>query len=293
MPVSDFRHNAWNKLDMKWGTVAINAFVYSIIISAPSFLISMGMNSLANYLTAIIQQLQYNATISLELMEIYLSYMVNALVMIGHGILIVFILSAPLTLGFCIMALRVVRKQQIGNNVIISGFKDFTRIFILYLTNAIFIMLWFLLFIIPGIVKAMSYSMSYYIMIDNPNISASEARKRSMEYMEGRKGQLFCLYLSFIGWVLLTALTLGILSYWIMPYMQTAEAEFYQNILDERGIKYVNSAPELPQSNEHKNNVQDVISSLDQQKARLTSLYENGIITKEQLDEELSKLIHY
>ncbi len=76
-----------------------------------------------------------------------------------------------------------------------------------------------------------AYSMSWFILADDPNIPANEARKRSIEMMRGNKWRLFCLDFSFIGWILLSILTFGILLFWIMPYMQTARAEFYQDLL--------------------------------------------------------------
>lgn len=76
-----------------------------------------------------------------------------------------------------------------------------------------------------------AYSMSWFILADNPDMPATEARKRSIAMMRGNKWRLFCLDFSFIGWMLLCILTLGILTFWIMPYVQTARAEFYQDLL--------------------------------------------------------------
>lgn len=73
--------------------------------------------------------------------------------------------------------------------------------------------------------------MSYYVLADNPEISANEARKRSMQIMRGNKWRLFCLDFSFIGWWLLTVLTLGILSFWIQPYKESACAAFYSRLI--------------------------------------------------------------
>lgn len=84
----------------------------------------------------------------------------------------------------------------------------------------------------PGIIKALSYSMSWYILCDDPKVGANAARKRSMELMRGHKWKLFCLSLSFIGWWLLCILTLGILSLWVVPYQQTALAHFYRSLTD-------------------------------------------------------------
>ena len=72
--------------------------------------------------------------------------------------------------------------------------------------------------------------MSYYILKDNPGMDANEARKASIEMMKGHKWQLFCLEFSFIGWIILSILTFGILTLWVGPYMETAKAAFYEEL---------------------------------------------------------------
>ena len=94
----------------------------------------------------------------------------------------------------------------------------------------IFLILWTLLLIIPGIIKAFSYAMSPYILEENPELSANEAIDRSRAMMKGHKFDLFWLYLSFIGWAILCLFTAGIGYLWLAPYMQTAEAAFYEEV---------------------------------------------------------------
>lgn len=140
------------------------------------------------------------------------------------------IFSGPLTLGLAIFFLKIVRKTPAQIDTVFEGFGNFLSSFILYILSAILIALWTLLFIIPGIIKAFSYSMSYYIMADNPEMSASEAIKESMQMMSGNKWRLFCLGFSFIGWILLGMITFGIAMLWVAPYIQAATAEFYEDI---------------------------------------------------------------
>lgn len=154
------------------------------------------------------------------------------------------LISGPLALGATQIYMSVIRKNrkpEIGQ--LFDGFSNFTNAFILYILNAILIWLWSLLFIIPGIVKSYSYSMSVYILADNPDISPNDARKKSMQMMKGNKWRLFCLDFSFIGWDLLCIITCGILSFWITPYREAAYAAFYQNLLVEQGLV----APEAPE----------------------------------------------
>ena len=152
----------------------------------------------------------------------------GAIAFSGIGTLI---LTGPFVVGFSIIVLHIVRKEKAEIGDLFKGFNDFGRAFVLWLTNQLLIGLWSLLLVIPGIIKTYSYSMSYYILIDNPELSANEARKKSMQLMKGNKWRLFCLHFSFIGWLLLCMLTFGILIFWIEPYMETATAEFYQSLI--------------------------------------------------------------
>ncbi len=81
---------------------------------------------------------------------------------------------------------------------------------------------------IPGIIKGYAYAMTPFIMAENPQMTAREAIKRSQELMDGHKWELFCLGFSFIGWNLLTVLTLGIGTFFLNPYMNAAYAAFYR-----------------------------------------------------------------
>ena len=140
------------------------------------------------------------------------------------------ILSGPFALGFCGCCLLCARGGQIKVEDLFDGFKNFLKSFLLNLLNGIFIALWTLLLIVPGIIAALNYSMSFYILKDDPEIGANDARKKSIEMMRGHKWQLFCLKFSFIGWWLLCILTLGILTFWVVPHVKVSEAEFYENL---------------------------------------------------------------
>ena len=122
------------------------------------------------------------------------------------------------------------RGQSAEIENLFDGFKLFIKSFLLCLLEFIFITLWTLLFIVPGIIKSFSYSMAYYILKDNPDIGANEAITRSRKMMAGHKGKLFGLYLSFIGWCLLCCLSLGIGFLWLSPYINLSVANFYEDL---------------------------------------------------------------
>ena len=101
------------------------------------------------------------------------------------------------------------------------------------LVNDIYIFLWTLLFIIPGIIKSYSYRMVPYILIENPDIAPNEAIARSRDMMHGHKGATFVLDLSFIGWVLLGVISLGIaIILYESPYYYSTHAEQYRTMTE-------------------------------------------------------------
>lgn len=151
------------------------------------------------------------------------------------GLVASLVIAGPFTLGQTIYFVRLKRGDKPPLEVMFDGFSKFKTSFLLYLLYSIFVLLWSLLLIIPGIIAALSYSMSFYILYDNPQMTSMEALRASKEMMRGYKGKLFLLYLSFIGWALLCVLTLGIGYLWLAPYIQTATANFYDNLKNSRG----------------------------------------------------------
>lgn len=111
-----------------------------------------------------------------------------------------------------------------------SGFDDFWCAFKVTFFVGLYTFLWSLLFIIPGIIKAYSYSQATYIVAENKGMPAHEAIRRSKAMMEGHKMDLFVLSLSFIGWGILGAFTLGILYIWLTPYMNATFVNFYNDL---------------------------------------------------------------
>jgi uncharacterized membrane protein len=153
------------------------------------------------------------------------------------------IVGGPLALGLAIVFLRLVREESIDIGMLFKGFEDFMRSFVTGLLIGVYTFLWTLLLIVPGIIAALSYSMTFFILSDNPNISPGEAIRQSKEMMMGNKGKLFMLMLSFIGWFLLCAITFGIAIFWVGSYYQTALAIFYEDL---RGGSTVEEATFTP-----------------------------------------------
>lgn len=152
------------------------------------------------------------------------------------------VLSGPFQLGLTKFTLAFSRKNEPRAEQLFEGFNDFSRALNASLIMTIYIVLWLLLLIIPGIIVALSYSMTFFILADDENISASDALKKSKEMMDGNKMKLFLLGLSFFGWALLCILTLGIGLLWLIPYMQITVAKFYQDLKGEEETRGTNSS---------------------------------------------------
>ncbi|MHB1453231.1 MAG: DUF975 family protein [Saccharofermentanales bacterium] len=148
-----------------------------------------------------------------------------------------FVLAPPLLVGYSYFSLKIWRgeKGDIGD-AFSFAFKDFGRNIGGVLWMQLFVFLWSLLFIIPGIVKGIAYSMTPFLLADT-NVGATDAIRVSMRMTKGYKLDIFVLQLSFLGWLLLSLLTCGLLQYlYVSPYMKTSMAGMYetlkQNALD-------------------------------------------------------------
>ena len=146
------------------------------------------------------------------------------------GSFIPLLISGPLGVGLAIFFISIARSQEASVDMLFWGFKRFGTTFLAYLLMSLFILLWMLLLIIPGIIAAYAYSMTFYVLADDENAGALEAIRKSKEMMKGNKWKLFCLGLRFIGWALLCVLTLGIGFIWLGPYISTSYAHFYDDV---------------------------------------------------------------
>lgn len=141
-----------------------------------------------------------------------------------------FIITPPLLLGFSLFWISFSRNQNPNLDQVFKGFDEWWRSVKAYILRAVFILLWTFVFIIPGIIAAFSYAMTFYILVDDKEIGVNDAIEKSKKMMYGYKWKLFRLELRFIGWSLLCILTLGIGFLWLIPYMQVAMVKFYDDV---------------------------------------------------------------
>ncbi len=140
------------------------------------------------------------------------------------------ILSGPLQLGMVIFFLTFIRAGQPEIGMLFAGFKNFGNALAAYLLMTVFVFLWMLLLIIPGIIAALAYSQTFYLLADDPALGPLEAIRRSREIMRGYKWKLFCLGMRYLCWSLLCLLTFGIGYIFLVPYMSVGYARFYDDL---------------------------------------------------------------
>ena len=196
--ITNYKNRALSALENKWGNFVAITFVYGLIMGITQVL-SGDKDSPA------------------------------ILHLIG---LVLFILALPLTWGYQSLFLGAVRGGEATAKDLFEGYNKelFSRVLTTTLLYYVYVLLWSLLLLIPGCIKAYSYAMTPYILKDNPEMKNNAAIEESMRMMDGHKLELFLLDLSFIGWALLSLLTCGIGFLWLAPYMNMARVNFYEDL---------------------------------------------------------------
>ena len=197
------RSDARDRLKGNWGTAVLTVLVYSLLSTAIEGI----------------------------------GFVMNEAVSLIGSILFVLVVG-PLQYGQATVFLKINRRKKTEMSELFYGFNDNVgNKMMAGVWISIYTFLWSLLFIIPGIVAYYSYSMTYYLMIDNPKLEGKEAITKSKEMMKGHKMELFCLDLTFIGWMILSIFTFGIGMLWVSAYMNTAHARFYEAISGNTGVE--------------------------------------------------------
>ena len=196
--ITNYKNRALSALENKWGNFVAITFVYGLIIGITQVL-SGDKDSPA------------------------------ILHLIG---LVLFILALPLTWGYQTLFLGAVRGGETTAKDMFEGYNKelFSRVLTTTLLYYVYVFLWSLLLLIPGCIKSYSYAMTPYILKDNPEMKNNAAIEESMRMMDGHKLELFLLDLSFIGWAILSILTCCIGFLWLVPYMNMARVNFYEDL---------------------------------------------------------------
>ena len=184
-PACKIREIARNALSGYWKPVVIGVLFY--------FLLTSGIETILDNLFAFTNPV-----------EVYGQDLVETIPY--GGSIYNFIIGGPLELGFTIFLLTFFRSRKIDNTLLFEGFSSFTKAFLLFVLMTVKIMLWSLLLVVPGIIASFRYSQAFYVLADNPDMSANQCLKESSRIMAGNKGRYFYLQLTFIGWYILAAI---------------------------------------------------------------------------------------
>jgi len=157
------------------------------------------------------------------------TYLVFGLIS-GVGGVIGLIIGGPMRLGSAIFSLNLASGKKIELSQIFDGFENFAESLVAFLLMALYTFLWSLLFIIPGIVAAISYSQTFFILADKKGTKGVDALDESKAMMYGFRWKFFCLGMRFFGWFILSILTFGIGFLWLIPYAQVSLANFYKDL---------------------------------------------------------------
>ena len=233
----DFRRIARNALTNKWFIAVAVGLVSSILggISGggPEFKVNIdGSNISMNFNVAgqTIKSIGTNGGVDSEVGAFILASLPIIIIASLFAAVIYFALGSFIGVGYAKFNLNLVDKKNAAFETLFEYFSHWKTTTIARLLRALYVFLWSLLFIIPGIVAGFSYAMTDYILAENPELTADEAISQSKSLMMGNKWRFFCLQFSFIGWDILATLAFGIGHLWLTPYKQAAYAAFYREV---------------------------------------------------------------
>ena len=213
-------------------TARVNPYLFTLLVLAVTLVIS----GISNYMNmddefAYLYSVQYG--IDLSFLALHRAF--PALVVLFVSVVCA-LLNMVLEAGVSLYHLGIRRGEEMPYVTLFDGFSFAGKIILLSIVQYIFVFLWTLLFIIPGFIAAYRYRFAVYNLCENPDMGVMEAINMSKAQTAGFKWQLFVLDLSFIGWRILSGLTLNILAIWLNPYIVQTDVGFFQQIKAAKGI---------------------------------------------------------
>lgn len=172
----------------------------------------------------IVLAISFLITLAIELLTNEGSVIYNCLTLVAS------FFTATLSVGFYSYTLKMVRGEDYEKEDLFQFVGKILPIVAITLLMTIFVFLWSILLIIPGIIAALGYSMIFYLYADNQDDSPMEYLSKSKEMMNGYKWDYFVFGLSFIGWILLSVITLGIALIYVVPYVSIAQTIYYDEL---------------------------------------------------------------
>ena len=220
----DFRETARNSLRGRWGLAVLASFIASLLgggISGSGFTANLNLGSLSDSSGTEAAEDIYAELITLLFLS--LPYIIVSAVL-------AFVLGSIVKVGHAKFYLNITDMENASIGDLFSMFNRWKTLIVAELLRSIYVFLWTLLLVIPGIIASYSYAMVPFILSEDESITPSEALKKSKEMMYGNRMRLFCLHISFLGWAILCIFTLGIGFLWLTPYLNSATADFYRDV---------------------------------------------------------------
>ena len=234
---SYFKRNALDSLRGKW-VIAVIAFIIASIlggVASVSFTVSFNGGDTDGTVTspggANVDSLQdLIDSIPPAVWTVFIvSMVIGALV--GFA---TYIIGSCIEVGYSKFNLDLVDRKNADLGTLFGYFSSFGKNLVTRFLRDLYIFLWTLLFIVPGIMKTFSYAMTSYLRAEDPELGANEAITKSKELMYGHRADLFVLRLSFIGWYILALFTCGIAFPIVATYQHAAEADFFRELTGTR-----------------------------------------------------------
>ena len=224
----ELRKKAWESLKGKYWMAFAVIIVTGLIGSIGNAFVSFGQQ--LGEVLGLVDTAEMDSTMVLGALVLNGVVIISAII----GALFSIFVTDALTVGTCNYFIKNTDSKPSFRDIF-SGFKvKYGRNIGTLLLVGIKSVLWTLLFIIPGIIKSYEYSIIPYILADDPEISSKDAFKKAKQMMKGNKWRLFKLEFSFIGWFVLCVLTLGIGTFFLIPYLNAANAEFYVELKNKQ-----------------------------------------------------------
>lgn len=227
----DFRTMARNALSGKWTTAIIVTVLGTILgaLTVADTLVQYDFSAEAGVTVEILEKFSFTLSEAGTL-----ATMLSLVSLVW--VIVTIIIGGAMTLGYYQFHQNLVRKQDAEIGTLFLHKNKLWHGFCINFWQILYIFLWTLCLIVPGVIAGLGYSMATYIANDHPELTAREAIAASKKMMKGHKWRLFCLEISFFGWAIASAFTLGIGSFALAPYQETAKAFFYQDLLDKGGM---------------------------------------------------------
>ena len=206
-PSSNLRALGRNALAGKWQSAIIAVIVYTLCVQLPPAILNTLFGVDMGELYSMNMGYSYNVGVD-SYSTVYNSMPAYSPLSGIYSLLV----TGAMDLGLTLFFLAMFRRQIVGIGDVFLGFERYGKALGLFLFQGLFILLWSLLFIVPGIIAAIRYSQAFFILADDPNKGIRQCMDESKMMMRGNKAKYFCLSLSFIGWGILASIPAGVLS---------------------------------------------------------------------------------